>query len=217
MVSLCAVLVREKESFCCLKGSFIIAMLSSWLNFFKKACLFCGLNKLFNSSLFIIFVITVPIAREVRVKTWHCWCLLCASQGFQWLVEREWLAFGHKFADRCGHTVAADDPNERAPVFLQWLDCVFQVTQQFPCAFQFNEAFLVSELYAFSFQDCVCGLLLLDVLDFFFFHFLYFLYWFLVGYPLFSYQCFVVFLVLLYFYQLLIDRFCYFKDLIIFF
>nr|KAG5692476.1 hypothetical protein BaRGS_005022 [Batillaria attramentaria] len=64
-------------------------------------------------------------------------------QGFQWLVEREWLEFGHKFADRCGHATGSDDLNERAPVFLQWLDCVYQVTRQFPLAFEFNEAFLV--------------------------------------------------------------------------
>ncbi|PVD33089.1 hypothetical protein C0Q70_08538, partial [Pomacea canaliculata] len=83
-------------------------------------------------------------------------------QGFQWLVEREWLAFGHKFADRCGHTVAADDPNERAPVFLQWLDCVFQVTQQFPCAFQFNEAFLV-KLVQHS-HSCLFGTFLFNTI-----------------------------------------------------
>ncbi|KAJ8312915.1 hypothetical protein KUTeg_010288 [Tegillarca granosa] len=64
-------------------------------------------------------------------------------EGFQVLVEREWLDFGHKFADRCGNGVASDDLNERCPVFLQWLDCVFQLYKQFPCAFQFNEAYLV--------------------------------------------------------------------------
>lgn len=64
-------------------------------------------------------------------------------QGFQWLVEREWLQFGHKFADRCGHAVGSQDPNELSPVFVQWLDCVYQVMRQFPCHFQFNEAFLV--------------------------------------------------------------------------
>lgn len=66
-------------------------------------------------------------------------------QGFQVLVEREWLEFGHKFADRCGNGVNCDDPNERSPVFLQWLDCVYQLYKQFPCAFQFNEAYLVIE------------------------------------------------------------------------
>lgn len=67
------------------------------------------------------------------------------SQGFQVLVEREWLEFGHKFADRCGNGVNSEDANERSPVFLQWLDCVYQLFKQFPCAFQFNEAYLVIE------------------------------------------------------------------------
>lgn len=71
--------------------------------------------------------------------------LLGASlQGFQVLVEMEWLDFGHKFADRCGHGENSDDLNERCPVFLQWLDCVHQLQRQFPCSFEFNEAFLVS-------------------------------------------------------------------------
>lgn len=60
------------------------------------------------------------------------------------LVETEWLDFGHKFADRCGHGENSEDLNERCPVFLQWLDCVHQLQRQFPCSFQFNEAFLVS-------------------------------------------------------------------------
>ena len=61
------------------------------------------------------------------------------------LVEREWLEFGHKFADRCGVGRATEDINERCPVFLQWLDCVHQLLNQFPCAFQFNQAYLVGE------------------------------------------------------------------------
>lgn len=70
---------------------------------------------------------------------------LSSLQGFQVLVETEWLDFGHKFADRCGHGENAEDVNERCPVFLQWLDCVHQLQRQFPCSFQFNEAFLVAD------------------------------------------------------------------------
>lgn len=69
-------------------------------------------------------------------------------QGFRILIEREWLAFGHKFADRCGHATGSDDPNERCPVFLQWLDCVHQLLGQFPCEFQFSHTYLVS-MYKF--------------------------------------------------------------------
>lgn len=65
-------------------------------------------------------------------------------QGFRVLVEREWLAFGHKFADRCGHAAGSDDQNERCPVFLQWLDCVHQLILQFPCSFQFAHTYLVN-------------------------------------------------------------------------
>lgn len=59
------------------------------------------------------------------------------------LVETEWLDFGHKFGDRCGHQENSDDVSEQCPVFLQWLDCVHQLLKQFPCLFEFNEAFLV--------------------------------------------------------------------------
>uniref|UniRef100_A0A673YVW2 phosphatidylinositol-3,5-bisphosphate 3-phosphatase n=1 Tax=Salmo trutta TaxID=8032 RepID=A0A673YVW2_SALTR len=64
-------------------------------------------------------------------------------EGFQVLVETEWLDYGHKFGDRCGHQESADDVSEQCPVFLQWLDCVHQLLKQFPCFFEFNEAFLV--------------------------------------------------------------------------
>ncbi|XP_072284692.1 phosphatidylinositol-3,5-bisphosphate 3-phosphatase MTMR4 isoform X2 [Pyxicephalus adspersus] len=64
-------------------------------------------------------------------------------EGFQVLVETDWLDFGHKFGDRCGHQENAEDQNEQCPVFLQWLDCVHQLLHQFPCLFEFNHAFLV--------------------------------------------------------------------------
>uniref|UniRef100_A0A1A8RGE7 phosphatidylinositol-3,5-bisphosphate 3-phosphatase n=2 Tax=Nothobranchius rachovii TaxID=451742 RepID=A0A1A8RGE7_9TELE len=64
-------------------------------------------------------------------------------EGFQVLVETEWLDYGHKFGDRCGHQENTDDVSEQCPVFLQWLDCVHQLLKQFPCLFEFNEAFLV--------------------------------------------------------------------------
>uniref|UniRef100_A0A6J0UFW1 phosphatidylinositol-3,5-bisphosphate 3-phosphatase n=1 Tax=Pogona vitticeps TaxID=103695 RepID=A0A6J0UFW1_9SAUR len=64
-------------------------------------------------------------------------------EGFQVLVESDWLDFGHKFGDRCGHQEKTEDQNELCPVFLQWLDSVHQLLKQFPCLFEFNEAFLV--------------------------------------------------------------------------
>lgn len=60
--------------------------------------------------------------------------------GFQVLVDKEWLSFGHKFQHRLGHP---DYPNERSPVFLQFLDCVYQILTQFPSAFEFNRSYLL--------------------------------------------------------------------------
>ncbi|XP_049878882.1 myotubularin-related protein 4 isoform X2 [Pectinophora gossypiella] len=64
-------------------------------------------------------------------------------EGFRVLIEREWLDFGHKFADRCGHQFGPEEPNERSPIFLQWLDVVHQMMHQYPCSFEFNEAYLI--------------------------------------------------------------------------
>ncbi|XP_028412790.1 myotubularin-related protein 8-like [Dendronephthya gigantea] len=62
--------------------------------------------------------------------------------GLQVLIEKEWLSFGHKFVDRCGFL--RSDGKEVSPVFTQFLDGVWQLQQQFPFAFQFNERFLLT-------------------------------------------------------------------------
>lgn len=63
-------------------------------------------------------------------------------KGFLCLIEKEWLQFGHKFADRHGHAPGASR-SETSPVFLQWLDAVHQLVAHFPCSFEFNESLLV--------------------------------------------------------------------------
>ncbi|KAF5300008.1 hypothetical protein FQR65_LT09264 [Abscondita terminalis] len=63
-------------------------------------------------------------------------------KGFQALIEKDWLAFGHKFSERCGHVQS--DSKEISPVFTQLLDATWQLTQQFPLTFQFNERFLLT-------------------------------------------------------------------------
>ncbi|XP_033170474.1 myotubularin-related protein 4 isoform X2 [Drosophila mauritiana] len=64
-------------------------------------------------------------------------------EGFRVLVEREWLNFGHKFADRSGNGPNSDEVNERCPVFLQWLDLVHQIHRQYPCSFEFSISYLI--------------------------------------------------------------------------
>ena len=62
-------------------------------------------------------------------------------RGFQALIEKEWMSFGHKFTERCGH-IQSGDTKEIAPVFTQFIDCIWQIMQQFPSEFEFNERFL---------------------------------------------------------------------------
>ncbi|XP_023287539.1 myotubularin-related protein 2 isoform X2 [Orussus abietinus] len=67
-------------------------------------------------------------------------------KGFEVLIEKEWLSFGHKFQQRIGHGDEHHSDADRSPVFLQFIDCVWQISQQFPNAFQFNEHFLITIL-----------------------------------------------------------------------
>lgn len=67
-------------------------------------------------------------------------------KGFQVLIEKEWCSLGHKFAQRIGHGDDRFQDLERSPVFVQFMDCVWQLTRQFPHAFEFNEDFLTTVL-----------------------------------------------------------------------
>ncbi|KAG7313844.1 hypothetical protein KOW79_022340 [Hemibagrus wyckioides] len=62
-------------------------------------------------------------------------------KGFMVLIEKDWVSFGHKFSHRYAHLDG--DPKEVSPVMDQFLECVWQLMEQFPCAFEFNERFLL--------------------------------------------------------------------------
>eukprot|EP00456_Euglypha_rotunda_P038312 TRINITY_DN29427_c0_g1_i5.p1 TRINITY_DN29427_c0_g1~~TRINITY_DN29427_c0_g1_i5.p1 ORF type:complete len:310 (-),score=49.11 TRINITY_DN29427_c0_g1_i5:12-806(-) len=67
-------------------------------------------------------------------------------EGFCILIEKDWLSFGHRFSQRLGHRDKNCTDEQRAPIFLQWLDAVYQLTIQFPRHFQFNSKFLLTIL-----------------------------------------------------------------------
>ncbi|CAG9815842.1 unnamed protein product [Phaedon cochleariae] len=58
------------------------------------------------------------------------------------LVQKEWVALGHPFANRLGHILCKDI--EPSPIFLLFLDAVWQLLQQYPQAFQISETYLTS-------------------------------------------------------------------------
>nr|XP_037845211.1 myotubularin-related protein 1 isoform X5 [Chlorocebus sabaeus] len=51
-------------------------------------------------------------------------------KGFETLVEKEWISFGHRFALRVGHGNDNHADADRSPIFLQFIDCVWQMTRQ---------------------------------------------------------------------------------------
>jgi len=67
-------------------------------------------------------------------------------RGFELLIEKEWCSFGHKFLDRLGHTRNSSLSDEVSPVFLQFIDCVYQIMRQFPDHFEFDERLLITIL-----------------------------------------------------------------------
>lgn len=62
-------------------------------------------------------------------------------KGFQVLIDKDWLSFGHMFSRRLGHNSTQDFSN-RSPVFLQFLDCVHQIWHQLPTQFEFGIALI---------------------------------------------------------------------------
>lgn len=70
-------------------------------------------------------------------------------RGFGTLIEKEWCSYGFRFRQRDG--LGKAENSECSPVFLQFIDAIFQVMLQFPSSFEYNETYLIDvidELYA---------------------------------------------------------------------
>ena len=94
--------------------------------------------------------------------------------GFSTLVEKDFLAYGHPFHTRCGHgegrgdkgpgasgvqASSGGDEGQISPVFIQFVDCVFQLIHQYPEYFEFNEEYLLvlcQHVYSCRFGTLLC-------------------------------------------------------------
>lgn len=56
-------------------------------------------------------------------------------KGFQVLIEKEWLSFGHPFHLRHSHGEKAD--TQESPIFIQFLDCISQLVRIYPSYFEY--------------------------------------------------------------------------------
>ena len=108
--------------------------------------------------------------------------------GFCTLVEKEFCSFGHKFAERSGHQlpgrtsffthsgVSSSDTElqqqqqysssggvprlDTSPIFLQFLDAVFQIHRQYPTCFEFTTellAYLSEVVYGCLYGTFLCN------------------------------------------------------------
>jgi hypothetical protein len=66
--------------------------------------------------------------------------------GFRELIQKEWCDGGHKFALRCSH-IPHEHMSESAPIFAQFIDCVFQIVDVHPNSFEFGENLLAYVLF----------------------------------------------------------------------
>ncbi|XP_003228769.2 myotubularin-related protein 9-like [Anolis carolinensis] len=81
--------------------------------------------------------------------------------GFQELLEQEWIQAGHPFHLRCARSAYSHARlKQESPVFLLFLDCVWQLGRQFPLSLEFNEAFLLAlfeHSYASPYGTFLCN------------------------------------------------------------
>lgn len=81
-------------------------------------------------------------------------------KGFQILIEKDWLYFGHQFSKRIGQGMNNPGGEDKSPVFLQYLDCITQLMHQFPSEFEFNYAYifeLADQAYNHLYGNFLCN------------------------------------------------------------
>ncbi len=68
------------------------------------------------------------------------------AEGYLILIYKEWCSFGHKFEDRTGRS---GRNKEISPIFLQMIDCTYQLMNQYPQYFEFTTTYLLYIIQCF--------------------------------------------------------------------
>jgi len=90
--------------------------------------------------------------------------------GFSVMVQKDFMSFGHPFHLRCAHGEgrsdvknnshsSSSDEGQISPIFLQYLDCVYQLVRLYPSAFEFNTQYLLElsfHIYSCRFGNMLC-------------------------------------------------------------
>jgi hypothetical protein len=97
-------------------------------------------------------------------------------RGFAVVVEKDFMAFGHPFHTRCSHgegkgisdstspsgvsnSSGSNDDGQVSPIFLQFLDCVYQIVSLYPECFEFSTKYLLvlsEHIYSCRFGNFLC-------------------------------------------------------------
>uniref|UniRef100_A0A8C1KYU6 Myotubularin related protein 10 n=1 Tax=Cyprinus carpio TaxID=7962 RepID=A0A8C1KYU6_CYPCA len=101
--------------------------------------------EMINDLLYSVWVCTENEDRDLSCVISCLVQLMCdphcrSLHGFQGLIQKEWVMAGHRFLDRCNHLKKND--KEESPVFLLFLDCAWQLWNQYPAAFEFTDVYL---------------------------------------------------------------------------
>lgn len=111
----------------CLKKSWEVASLLA------ERCLCAVLQEPEDRDLNCLVASIVQVMSDPHFRT---------VRGFQSLIQKEWVVAGHQFRQR--FNFVHDKDKEESPVFLLFLDCIWQLLQQYPASFEFTEAFLLA-------------------------------------------------------------------------
>lgn len=136
-------------------GSVVEGEVGSWMKDVANSCWYDYIGAIMNCARKVIVEI-LDYRSNVMVHCSDGWdrtaqtsslAMLCidpyyrTQAGFLKLIQKEWCAFGHKFRTRLA--LGEAPTSESSPVFVQWLESVFQIVSQAPNIFEFTPAILL--------------------------------------------------------------------------